>query len=110
MSERDLGAVHRRLATELARAGAHLDGIYACPHEEGMCDCRKPRTGLFARARTDDPEISFRRSVVIGDSRRDMEAAAALGCCGVLIGEPPADFAGASAPSLERAVELVLDG
>jgi D-glycero-D-manno-heptose 1,7-bisphosphate phosphatase len=88
MGEDDLIAVHRRLEAELAKAGAHLDGLYACPHDEGVCSCRKPQTDLFERARSDDPGIDFGDSAVIGDSWRDMEAAAALGCRRVLIAEP----------------------
>jgi D-glycero-D-manno-heptose 1,7-bisphosphate phosphatase len=90
MDEDDLLAVHRRLADELARAGAHLDGVYACPHAEGACECRKPATGLFARARADNPGIEFADSVVIGDSWRDMEAASTLGCRCVRIDDPAA--------------------
>jgi len=88
IGEDDLTAVHRRLEAELAKAGAHLDGIYACTHSERACHCRKPETGLFARARSDDPRIDYADSTVIGDSWRDMEAAAALGCRRVLIADP----------------------
>jgi len=39
-------AIHVRLAEQLAKRGARLDGIYYCPHHpsEG-CGCRKPKIG-----------------------------------------------------------------
>jgi D-glycero-D-manno-heptose 1,7-bisphosphate phosphatase len=49
MSERDLEAIHIRLAAELARAGARVDAIYHCPHDGGACSCRKPAPGCFTR-------------------------------------------------------------
>jgi D-glycero-D-manno-heptose 1,7-bisphosphate phosphatase len=85
ISQEDLAVVHRRLEAELGTVGARLDGIYACPHEEGACDCRKPATGLFERARAEHPDIEFAQAVVIGDSWRDMEAAASLGSGRVLV-------------------------
>jgi D-glycero-D-manno-heptose 1,7-bisphosphate phosphatase len=109
MSEEDLSAVHTRLETELAAAGARLDGLYVCPHAEGVCDCRKPGTGLFTQARAEHPEVDFADSVVIGDSWRDMEAAAAIGARRVLVapasGRAPVDHAAAS---LWDAVQWVL--
>jgi D-glycero-D-manno-heptose 1,7-bisphosphate phosphatase len=91
MSQDDLAAVHRRLEAQLAGEGARLDGLYACPHAEDACDCRKPATGLFERARAEHPAIDFADSVVIGDSWRDMQAAAALGCRRVLVADSPGD-------------------
>jgi D-glycero-D-manno-heptose 1,7-bisphosphate phosphatase len=78
-----------------------VDGIYVCPHGEGECDCRKPGTGLFQQAKADFPDIDFARSVMIGDSRRDMEAGERAGCLTVLVGEPPL-------PSLLEAVKRLL--
>jgi D-glycero-D-manno-heptose 1,7-bisphosphate phosphatase len=114
MSDADLASVHRRLESELAEAGARLDGIYACVHGDGECDCRKPATGLFAQARAEHPDIDLATAVVIGDSWRDMRAAATLGSRRLLIaksvpGEPdvgvPVDQV---VPSLWDAVDWAL--
>jgi D-glycero-D-manno-heptose 1,7-bisphosphate phosphatase len=114
MTERDLLAVHARLEAELAAAGARLDAIYACPHAEGACDCRKPATGLFVRARAHDPEIDFAECAVIGDSWRDMQAAGSLGCRRVLIADPAGRPAQRGvdhlAASLWDAVDWLLSG
>ena len=112
MGEDDLAAVHERLAADLASAaGARLDAIYHCPHDDAACDCRKPRTGMFRDARRDFPQIDFARSVVIGDSWRDVEAGRALGARTVLIGsDGDRGRADALAASLREAVELVVGG
>lgn len=83
MTMDDLAAVNARMA--------HLpvSGVYVCPHERGVCDCRKPGTGLFLQAQAEFPEIAFDRSVVIGDSESDLAAGRAIGARVVLVGEPP---------------------
>jgi D-glycero-D-manno-heptose 1,7-bisphosphate phosphatase len=86
MSADDLAAIHALLRSRLAAADASLDAIYYCPHEEGECDCRKPRTGMFVAARRDFLQIDFASSVVIGDSMRDVEAANAIGAKAVRVG------------------------
>jgi D-glycero-D-manno-heptose 1,7-bisphosphate phosphatase len=63
--------------------------VYVCPHEKGMCDCRKPGTGLFLQAQRDFPEIEFAHSVVIGDAPSDIAAGEALGCRTILVGRSP---------------------
>ena len=84
--------VHRRMVGELARADAHVDGIYICPHhpeakEERFrveCDCRKPKIGLFVRAAR-ELGLDLARSYVVGDRWSDLKAAAACGAKGILV-------------------------
>ena len=73
-SQNDLDRIHDKLKAQLAKHGAHLDGIYVCPHEAGQCDCRKPLTGLFEQAYRDFPGGKPERSIMVGDSLRDIEA------------------------------------
>jgi D-glycero-D-manno-heptose 1,7-bisphosphate phosphatase len=86
MSEDDLRHLHERLLELLGDWGATIDLIYHCPHEAGTCDCRKPGTGLLERARKDDPEITFERAILIGDSQIDVDAGRAAGIRTVAIG------------------------
>ena len=66
--------VHAKMNRVLAEAGAHVDGIYICPHhpeakEERFrlaCDCRKPKPGLFLQAAA-DLDLDLGRSYVVGD-------------------------------------------
>jgi len=87
MTTDDLEVIHRRMLDELNTAEAHLDAVYYCPHAEGSCECRKPRVGLFLRAKTDFPDIAFDDAFVIGDSDRDMEAGRRLGARLIRIGQ-----------------------
>lgn len=79
-------AVHRQLRERVEAGGAHLDGIYFCPHHprEGAspwradCDCRKPRPGMLRRAAAEH-DIDLARSWMIGDGFPDIEAGKAAG-------------------------------
>jgi len=92
----ELAGMHERLAEKLAAHGAHLDAIYACPHDAGQCNCRKPLTGLFEQAFRDFPAAQAGNSVMVGDSLRDIEAGRRLGMRTVLV-----DDAGAAPASDE---------
>lgn len=66
--------------------GVELDGIYYCPHHNtaGLgdylidCDCRKPKSGMFISA-AKFLKIDLSKSVMIGDSLSDMQAAESAG-------------------------------
>ena len=83
MSAADVEDIHRRM-----RAEAPVDAVYVCPHERGVCECRKPGIKLFTDAAR-DLGIDLARSVVIGDADSDIEAGRRLGCRTVRVGEPP---------------------
>ena len=110
ISEDDLRRVHEHLLELLGDCGATVDGIYHCPHAIGVCDCRKPGTGLLKRAQEDDPEITFERAVMIGDSQIDVDAGRAAGIKTVAIGSASgashqvADLGGAVDWALSAAV------
>jgi D-glycero-D-manno-heptose 1,7-bisphosphate phosphatase len=75
-----LNAIHLKMNQLLAKQGGRIDAVFFCPHapDEG-CQCRKPLPGLFE-------QIGERYGVrmsdvpVVGDSLRDLQAGAALGC------------------------------
>lgn len=83
-----LESIHHRLRDLLAEYGARIDAFFVCPHEEGTCECRKPRPGLFHEAIRADPSIDLSRSVMIGDSWTDFEAASAAGVPCILLATP----------------------
>jgi histidinol-phosphate phosphatase family protein len=90
--EEALRPVAEKLHRDVAAFGAALAGFYYCPHDPlgriaryaVVCDCRKPRPGLFRRA-CRDHAIDPQRSWVIGDILDDVEAGRAVGCRGVLV-------------------------
>jgi len=86
--EQDLERIHRRMREELARGRARVDAVYYCPHDADSCTCRKPGIGMFLQAQQDFPGLEFHRSIVIGDSVSDLQAAAHLSCRKVLVGAP----------------------
>ena len=79
-----------RLEAQLADDGGVLDRIYFCPHhpEAGFpgeiptlkvrCECRKPGALLLRRALAELP-IDKGRSILVGDSLRDIGAARSFG-------------------------------
>ena len=74
-----LNAIHDKMHKSLAQVGGRIDAIFFCPHtNEADCSCRKPKSGMML-------EISARYGVgladvpAVGDSLRDLEAAARLG-------------------------------
>jgi D-glycero-D-manno-heptose 1,7-bisphosphate phosphatase len=103
MAEDDLIAVHARLRKLLAAEEAQLDGIFHCPHDEGVCACRKPGTLLLEQARDHVGLSSLRDSVMIGDSQRDVLAGRAVGARSILLG----DLGGGAPGEYERASTLL---
>ena len=80
-----LRAMHRKLRRLVAAKGGRVDRIVVCPHgPDDGCRCRKPAPGLLEQL-----SRHYGRSLagvpVIGDSLRDLEAAAAAGAMPVLV-------------------------
>jgi D-glycero-D-manno-heptose 1,7-bisphosphate phosphatase len=71
--------INARLVSAIRAAGGRVDGVYMCPHApEDGCDCRKPKPGLLLQAAR-ELSLDLPRSVLIGDSLSDIEAARAAG-------------------------------
>jgi D-glycero-D-manno-heptose 1,7-bisphosphate phosphatase len=71
--------INHRLLQEVEKAGGRMDGVFVCPHTpEDGCDCRKPRPGLFFQAEK-ALSIDLSRSIMIGDTLSDLQAARAAG-------------------------------
>lgn len=116
-TDTDVEAVNRRLVLLLGEAGASVDALYWCSHHPDQgCECRKPGTGLVARA-VDELQIDVAGSYVVGDKVSDLELAANIGARGVLVltGKGTAEAEKLSSPAafvardLKEAVDWVLD-
>lgn len=91
-TEKDLGFIHHELARQLGEFGTRLDGIYYCPHHPtGIsslyrldCDCRKPKPGMILRA-SGALGLDLRRSLMVGDRWKDLQAGRAAGCLTALV-------------------------
>jgi D-glycero-D-manno-heptose 1,7-bisphosphate phosphatase len=67
------------------RARVPLDDFRVCYHDDrDGCRCRKPRPGLLLAA-AKDWGIDLRRSFLIGDRWKDIQAARNAGCRGLLV-------------------------
>jgi D-glycero-D-manno-heptose 1,7-bisphosphate phosphatase len=85
----DVDRIHAQLQKELEAQGAQIDGFYFCPHDKGVCNCRKPLPGLFQQAQAQFPDIQAETSVMIGDSLSDIEFGSNLGMTTIFIeGDP----------------------
>jgi D-glycero-D-manno-heptose 1,7-bisphosphate phosphatase len=73
MTEKEVEAIHKRMADEITKVGGKIDKTYYCPSlEEDNSIMRKPNIGMALKARKEFPGINFKQSVMIGDSISDM--------------------------------------
>ena len=98
MTFEELSRMHRKMATLLGKEGAYLDAVYFCPHHPDsgfagevrelkiVCECRKPKPGMLLRA-AEDLNIDLSRSILVGDSERDIRAGEAAGCRACILTE-----------------------
>jgi D-glycero-D-manno-heptose 1,7-bisphosphate phosphatase len=132
LTETDLAAIHDALIRQVEMMGGHIDAIYHCPHlppehadadDPGNvrryvteCDCRKPRPGMFLRAR-DELDLDLDASFAVGDAWRDVEAALGAGVPSVKVPRPasrgerprPELPLLGEAATLAEAVEIILN-
>ena len=75
-----LNLIHEKLNKALAKAGGRVDAIFYCPHTpDDHCQCRKPLPGLFEQI-SDRFGVDLSEVHAVGDTLRDAQAAAAVGC------------------------------
>jgi D-glycero-D-manno-heptose 1,7-bisphosphate phosphatase len=79
-TEQVLRSIHDSIGATVTASGGAIAAFYYCPHvPEAGCDCRKPNTGMVARAIADlglDPC----RSWFVGDKPSDIECGHTAGC------------------------------
>jgi D-glycero-D-manno-heptose 1,7-bisphosphate phosphatase len=94
--------MHTKMHKLLAAAGGRIDAVFYCPHSpEETCNCRKPLFGLYEQI-GERYGMTLQGVHTVGDSLRDLQAGAAVGCATHLVhtgkgeklkGQPlPADF------------------
>jgi D-glycero-D-manno-heptose 1,7-bisphosphate phosphatase len=101
----DVDRIHAQLQKELEAHGVQIDGFYFCPHDKGVCNCRKPLPGLFQQAQAQYPDIQPETSVMIGDSLSDIEFGRNLGMTTIFI-EGDTKARESRKPGARRAAEL----
>jgi D-glycero-D-manno-heptose 1,7-bisphosphate phosphatase len=85
ITEAMLHKIHERMRQLLAKNGAKIDKIIYCPdHPDNSTDRRKPGGGMLTEAMLhfdSDPN----RTIMIGDSLIDLQAAARVNCHRMLV-------------------------
>lgn len=78
-------AIHSRLCRMLSKEhGLQLLDVMVCPHGDNECVCRKPQPGMLLKAALRH-DIDLKKSWMIGDQERDVEAGLRAGCRTVLV-------------------------
>jgi D-glycero-D-manno-heptose 1,7-bisphosphate phosphatase len=85
-SQERVEVLHSLLQEKLAETNVFFDEVYYCTHHDqvGKCICRKPDSGMLEKAIARF-HIDASRSVMVGDSPRDIAAAEKLGVKGIKI-------------------------
>lgn len=107
IKEPELWEIHDRMLEALRRQGAHIDGVYYCPHHMASdipvyardCTCRKPNPGMGLKAAS-ELGIDTTRSYMVGDKVEDIQFGINLGATPVLV------LTGYGEKSLERLKSL----
>lgn len=85
-SEAILARMHDKMCSLAHAAGGHIACITWCPHlPDAGCDCRKPLPGLLHRIQAQLKLPSLQGSLMVGDSRCDLEAALSAGVQPILV-------------------------
>ena len=120
-----LKAMTDKMHRELAKFDARVDAVFYCIHHpealleqyRDLCECRKPKPGLLLQG-ANGFGIDLQRSYMVGDSIRDVQAGATVGCCTIWLGERHSPVWGIMersavrpdyvAAALHEAVDLIL--
>jgi D-glycero-D-manno-heptose 1,7-bisphosphate phosphatase len=74
MTNQAFTKISNQLFKYLSNRKAGINATYYCPHNYNQCVCRKPQAGLIYQA-IKDFNIDSQKSILIGDSDSDIEAA-----------------------------------
>ena len=114
-----LNLIHEKMHKAAFAVGARIDAVFYCPHAaDSDCECRKPKPGMFKRI-AETLNADLKDVAAIGDSLRDLQACAAVGCQPILVhtgkGEKTSAEGGLPEGTLEfadlaAAVDFILAG
>ena len=80
-----LNAMHGKMHRAAAQAGGRIDAIFYCPDtDQSASPCRKPAPGMFT-AIGERMNMRLEGVPAVGDSLRDLQAAAAVGATPMLV-------------------------
>jgi D-glycero-D-manno-heptose 1,7-bisphosphate phosphatase len=80
-----LNAIHAKMHKATAQAGGRIEAVFYCPHSADMnCECRKPKSGMLNEIATRYAS-DLKGVPAVGDSLRDLQAAASVGARPLLV-------------------------
>ena len=80
-----IGQMHDKMVEELVAGGAHVDGMYYCPHiRDDQCSCRKPLPGMLVLAAREH-NLEVPGSVLVSDRYNDIQMGHENGCRTILV-------------------------
>ena len=80
-----LNAINDKMCKAVNQVGGRIDAMFFCPHADSdKCNCRKPATGMFKEI-SDRFGLELNGVPAIGDSLRDLQAAAEVGAIPILV-------------------------
>ena len=80
-----LNAIHDKMHKACAQVGGRIDAVFFCPHtNDANCGCRKPKSGMLEEIAA-RYGVSLKGAPAVGDSLRDLEAAARAGAQPILV-------------------------
>lgn len=86
----DLELIHGNMLYEIRFHGGRIDKVYFSPFLDAQNHpSRKPGTGMALQAKEDFPEVDFQKSLMIGDSKSDMQFGKSLGMKTIYISQVP---------------------
>jgi histidinol-phosphate phosphatase family protein len=84
----DLKDIHEKMLDCILYHGGRIDEIYYCPYKGDLDPlCRKPNPGMALEAKSDFPEIDFKKCLMVGDSDGDIAFGNNLGMKTILVGD-----------------------
>jgi histidinol-phosphate phosphatase family protein len=88
MTTEDVNMIHHFLIDQVSRNEGRIDEIFFAPYlkEENHID-RKPGIGMALKAKAKFHEIDFSKSIIVGDSKSDLEMGASVGMKTVFISQ-----------------------
>lgn len=85
MSLEALQTIHNNMVAAMEAAGGRMDALYFCTGTENSDPNRKPNPGMAYQAKEKFPEIDFSKSIMVGNTKGDMEFGRNIGAFTVYI-------------------------
>jgi D-glycero-D-manno-heptose 1,7-bisphosphate phosphatase len=80
-----LNAIHAKMHRAVNQAGGRVEAVFYCPDtDQSQSPCRKPNPGMFY-AIAERFNVALDQAPCVGDSLRDLQAAAAVGGQPILV-------------------------